>query len=132
MLIWNIAILRFIDLSQYDFLILRMIISITGLKPKSVFTIIPFWLKAIPSLSQAKNAKGNLHCEVKKIKGIQHTLTAWESEEALKNFVYSGIHLKAIQSFRKIATGSTYRYKSETMPSWDEARRMWEENYREY
>lgn len=57
-------------------LFLRMIISITVLKPKSFWHALPFWYRAIPSFSQAKKANGNLFCEVKQIQGIQHTLTA--------------------------------------------------------
>jgi hypothetical protein len=109
-----------------------MIISITGLRPKSILHSIPFWLRAIPSFNQAKNAPGNKFCEVKRIHGIQHTLTAWEDMGSLRAFVGSGPHLKAVKSFRTIATGSTYHYESETIPTWEEARRFWEENYPEY
>jgi hypothetical protein len=69
---------------------------------------------------------------VKQIKGIQHTLTAWENKESLRTFVSSGAHNKAVQSFRKIATGSIYQYESTEVPSWEEARRLWEEHYKEY
>ena len=51
---------------------------------------------------------------------------------SLRAFVGSGPHLKAVQSFRKIATGSTFHYESDTIPSWKEARRLWEEHYKEY
>jgi len=111
---------------------LRMIISVTGLKPRNLLTVLPFWRRAIPSFNQAKQAKGNLFCEVKKIQGIQHTLTAWDSMESLRAFVSSGPHIKAVKAFHKIATGSTFHYESDTIPSWEEARRLWEENYREY
>ena len=109
-----------------------MIISITGLKPKSYWHTIPFWYRAVPSFTQAKKATGNLFCEVKRIGGIQHTLTAWDNIENLRSFVSSGPHLKAVKSFRKIATGSTYHYESDTIPTWAEAQRLWEEHYKEY
>ena len=50
----------------------------------------------------------------------------------LRAFVGSGPHLKAVKSFRTIATGSTYHYESDTIPTWEEARRLWEKNYTEY
>ncbi len=109
-----------------------MIISITGLRPKSILHSIPFWFRAIPSFNQAKNTPGNKFCEVKRIQGIQHTLTAWNDMETLRAFVSSGPHLKAVKSFRKIATGSTFHYESDTIPTWEEARRLWEANYKEY
>ena len=113
-------------------LFLTVIISITGLKPRSFWHTLPFWFRAIPSFNQAKNASGNLFCEVKQIQGIQHTLTAWKNQESLQAFVGSGPHLKAVKSFRKIATGSTYHYESDAVPSWEEARQLWEANYKEY
>jgi hypothetical protein len=44
----------------------------------------------------------------------------------------SGIHLKAIKSFRKIAIGKTYGYESETIPSWKEAFELLERNGKGY
>ena len=94
-----------------------MIISITALRPKSILHSIPFWFRAIPSFNQAKNTPGNKFCEVKRIQGIQHTLTAWNDMETLRAFVSSGPHLKAVKSFRKIATGSTFHYESDSIPT---------------
>ncbi|MBM3163957.1 MAG: hypothetical protein FJZ80_00720 [Bacteroidetes bacterium] len=50
---------------------------------------------------------------------------------SLRAFVGSGPHLKAVKSFRNIATGSTYQCESDTVPTWEETRRLWEENYKE-
>ena len=55
------------------------------------------------------------------MKGFQCTLTAWESREALLNYLRSGTHLVAMKSFSKIATGRTYGFESETVPTWEEA-----------
>jgi hypothetical protein len=63
----------------------------------------------------------NKRIAAKKINGIQCTLTAWVDRESMLHFMRSGIHLKAMKSFHKIATGSTHGYESETKPSWDEA-----------
>jgi hypothetical protein len=48
-----------------------MYISITGLKPKGAISFLLVWRYAIPSFRQAKTAKGNLFCEVKKINGLK-------------------------------------------------------------
>ena len=98
-----------------------MHISITGLKPKGLLGYIRFWFLAIPSFRQAQTAAGNLHADVRKMQGFQCTLTAWESRELMLNFLRSGPHLKAMKAFHKMATGPTYGYESDTIPSWEEA-----------
>jgi hypothetical protein len=37
------------------------------------------------------------------------------------NFMRSGVHLKAMQAFHKIATGRTYGFESEMIPTWLDA-----------
>ena len=107
-------------------------ISITGLKPKGIISYIVFWRLAIPSFAQARNAKGNQFCEVKRIKRYQCTLTVWESREDMLNFMRSGAHLKAMKSFHKIATGRTYGFESEQIPSWPEAFALLQEKGKDY
>ncbi len=109
-----------------------MYISITGLKPKGILSFFMFWRLAIPSFKQAKIAQGNVFCEVKKINGYQCTLTAWDSKESMLAFLRSGIHLKAMKSFHRIATGRTYGFESENIPNWKEAYAMLEKNGKEY
>jgi hypothetical protein len=109
-----------------------MHISITGLKPKGLYGFIKFWMLAIPSFGEAKSAKGNLFSEVKKIKGFNCTLSAWESREAMLVFMKNGVHLKAMKSFHSIATGRTYGYESDTIPSWDEAYTLLETKGKNY
>ena len=46
---------------------------------------------------------------------------AWESREIMLKYLRSGAHLKAMKAFKQIATGPTYGYESESIPSWDEA-----------
>ena len=99
----------------------HMYISITGLKPKGFLSIFRFWRLAVPSFMQAKSAKGNLSAEVKKMHGFQCTVTAWENREFMLEFMRSGVHLKAMKAFPKIATGKSHGYEAESIPSWDEA-----------
>lgn len=109
-----------------------MHISITGLKPKGFWGVFRFWRYAVPSFAQAKKANGNLFCEVKKVNGYQCTLTAWESREQMLTFMRSGIHLQAMQQFHKIATGKTYGYETEQVPTLEEAFALLEEKGRVY
>lgn len=109
-----------------------MHISITGLKPKGILSYIKFWMLAIPTFRQAQTAAGNKHHSVKNIQGYQCTLTAWENKDAMLAFMRSGPHLKAMKAFHKIATGRTYGYESEAIPSWEEAYKLLEEKGRWY
>lgn len=109
-----------------------MHISITGLKPKGIYGFFRFWTLAIPSFVEAKSAKGNLYSAVKKINGFQCTLSAWESRDAMLVFMKNGVHLKAMKSFHSIATGRTYGYESDTIPSWEEAYELLESKGKNY
>jgi hypothetical protein len=109
-----------------------MHISITGLKPKGFLGYIRFWILAIPTFRQAQTAQGNTFHSVKNINGFQCTLTAWESRDAMLAFMRTGPHLKAMKAFSKIATGRTYGYESDTIPTWEEAFATLEEKGRWY
>lgn len=107
-----------------------MYISITGLKLKSKLHLLKFMRHAIPSFRQAQNATGNLFCETRTIDGVHHTLTAWETKKAMKAYLASGAHLKAMGSFDDIATGAVYGYEAEAVPSWEDALTLWHEKGR--
>jgi hypothetical protein len=109
-----------------------MYLSITGLKPKGIWGFIRFWTLAIPSFSEAKSAKGNLYCAVKKINGYNCTLSAWENRESMLSFMRNGFHLKAMKAFHSIAIGRTYGYESDTIPSWEEAYKLLESKGKNY
>ena len=107
-------------------------ISITGLKFKHFWLIVHFYRYAIPSFMQAKKAKGVLFAEVRRVLGVEHTLTVWKSRSDMQRFLYSGILKRAIASFRSIATGSTFGYESNIAPTCDEAIQRWKTEGREY
>jgi hypothetical protein len=100
-------------------------VSITGLQPNGFLGHVLFWRYAIPSKIQADKASGILYSEVKKINGVQHTLTVWKNKEAMSAYIYSGSHLKAIKVFRRIATGKTFGYASSQIPTWPEVHQLW-------
>ena len=102
-----------------------MYVAVTALKAKGFLSAIRFWLLAVPTFKQATFSDGVLFCEVKSVDGFHHTLTAWETKHDMKKFVFSPIHRKAMRVFPKIATGSTIRYETDKMLSWDEAVEIW-------
>jgi hypothetical protein len=98
-----------------------MYVSITGLTPKGLLGTLRFWMLAVPSFRQAQTAPGNLFCEVRRIQNYQCTLTAWTSRDAMLDYLRSGTHLKAMKAFKRIATGKSFGYEADSVPSWAEA-----------
>lgn len=110
----------------------KVFISITGLELKRPWYIFHFFRHAVPSMTQAQKADGNLFTSVLTIHGVRHTLTAWTSKRAMSKFLYAGAHGKAIAIFDKIATGKTYGYESDHVPSWEEARTIYDQHAKDY
>jgi hypothetical protein len=81
---------------------------------------------------QADTADGILLSQVKQINGIQHTLTAWQSQAHMRAYISKGAHLKAMKVFRKIATGKTLGFETDRIPSWEEVHQIWKERGKEY
>jgi len=102
-----------------------MYVSVTALKANGFWSAIRFWLLAVPAFKQAKSSVGVLFCEVKSVDGLHQTLTIWKTKKDMRKFVLSPIHRKAMKIFPNVATGSTIGYKTDKMPSWDEALLMW-------
>jgi hypothetical protein len=107
-------------------------VSVTGLRVKSWWQMPVFFWHAIPSFRQAQRAPGVLFAEVCNRKGVQHTLTVWKDREAMRDFMTSGAHLKAMRAFRSFATGRIHGYEADAVPSWDEAIEQWRIHGREY
>ncbi len=109
-----------------------MYVSLTALKPKNFLSYLKFWTLAIPSFAQAQAAKGQLHVSAKRVKGYQCTITAWESREVMLDFMRSGAHLKAMKQFHSIATGRTFGYEGDKIPTFDEAFELLQEKGKDY
>lgn len=102
-----------------------MYISVTGLKLNSPAYFVKFWRHAIPSFNQARKAEGNVFAETKSVDGYHHTITVWETKKAMKAYVASGAHLKAMKVFDGMATGKIAGWEGDAIPSWDEALTRW-------
>jgi len=101
-----------------------MHVSVTELRLKNVFRFFAFsrYVRAIRA--QLKTAKGLVRYRLAaKSPLVFHTVTAWESEQAMYEFMRSGAHLEAMKNVRSIASHTRYtRRRSETFPSVKEAR----------
>ena len=107
-------------------------VSITGLRLKRPWHIFRFYRHAVPSFREARSAKGNQKAEVKTINGVHHTLTVWDTEASMRDFIYSGAHLNAIRAFGSIATGKTFGFETDQIPDWDAVHRLWSEYGEKY
>lgn len=105
-----------------------MYISVTGLKLTSPKYFLRFWRHALPSFKQAEAAEGNVFSAVKSVDGYHHTITVWESKKAMKAYVASGAHRKAMGQFSGIATGKITAWEGEDIPTWDEALERWHQD----
>lgn len=100
-------------------------ISITGLELKGRRHFLRFWWHALRSMAQAKRADGNVSADARLINGVHHTRTVWRDEAAMRRFLVSGDHLKAMQAFAAIATGKTVGFNAHAVPDWDAVHRIW-------
>ena len=107
-----------------------MYISITGIKPRNFFSTIRFWFFTIPTFRAAQKSEGNLFCVAKKIDSYYHTITAWKNRDMMMKYLTGKAHSKAMKNFNLIGIGSTYGYESDQIPSWEEAIKIWNENFK--
>lgn len=100
-----------------------MIASITELNLKNLWSFLVFIPHAVKSKIQASQAPGIVSI-VLGSDGIltQRTLSVWENEKAMRDYVKSGDHLKAMKTFAKHANKSfTAHFDVDSPPSWETA-----------
>ena len=103
----------------------QIYVSITGLTLLSPWKLPRFWSHAGPAMSAAISAPGNLSAEARTIAGVHRTLSTWQSRDAMRAYLRSPTHARAMRAFPKIATGKTYGYWADGRPSWDDAIAQW-------
>jgi len=107
-------------------------VSITGLQIRAFWHAPMFWWHAVRSMSQARNADGNISADARSINGVHHTLSVWRDKAAMRAFLTSGAHAKAMKSFRSIATGKTLGFETNDPPSWADVHEIWRTRGRDY
>ena len=108
-----------------------MYVSVTGLKPKSLISLIRFWVTTMPASISAQKADGVLLCEFNSRNHYQHTLTVWKTKKQMLAYRSSPSHLRAMKSISQIGTGKVYGYETDTIPSWEAALAEWDNHGRE-
>lgn len=56
--------------------------------------------------------------QARNIDGMYYTLSLWQSERAMKRFLYQGAHGQAVRDFDNFATGLTAGFEAEAAPAW--------------
>jgi heme-degrading monooxygenase HmoA len=106
-------------------------VSITGLRLKSIIHTPRFWWHAVRSMMQAQSARGNISAQSRTINGIHHTVSVWESKEAMRAYLVAGAHINAMRVYKKIATGKILGFEAEAPPSWEDVHELWSVRGRE-
>jgi quinol monooxygenase YgiN len=109
-------------------------ISVTRLRLRSVWHLPRFLWLTIPAGAQARKADGNLGFEaLRDAKLAFWTKTAWRDEAAMRAFMVSGAHRKAMPVLKHMcdeASGANWVQEGPALPSWQEAHRRMQESGR--
>src|SRR5574341_548939 len=99
-------------------------ISVTRLRARSIFYLPQFFWHTFKVQKQAKSASGMLGGRLLlEARWAFWTMTAWESEAAMRAFRSSGAHMKAMPKLLDWCDEASYAHweqESEELPSWAE------------
>ncbi|MEM7188312.1 MAG: hypothetical protein AAF439_01755 [Pseudomonadota bacterium] len=105
-----------------------MLIAIGGIVIKSLLHRPAFFWYAAPALWQAKSAPGCLFSDVRGVRGVQFSLTAWESTAAMKAYAHSEPHAVAMRRTEALSSfGAFHHYQSDALSDWEEALARWDD-----
>ena len=76
-------------------------------------------------MRQAHAAQGLISAHARKITGVHHTVTLWDSEAAMRAYLVTGAHMGAMKAFHRLATGRTVGFPCETPPTWEQVPEIW-------
>lgn len=117
-------------------------VSVTGLQLKGPLSYLRFAWVAPAAAKAAHTAEGNVYASTSSAQMpnadgdlclTQMTLTVWESRAATMKYVASEEHRAASKMWSQIASyGKLCHYESDSIPTWDEAKKMWLEHGRVY
>ena len=101
-------------------------VSITRLRIRSARFFLPFFWHTYRSLRQARAADGCLAVQVNNFAGAFWTLTLWRDRAAMRGFMLSGAHRKAMPKLAKWCDeASLAHWDQDTaeLPPWPEGTR---------
>lgn len=99
-------------------------VSITRLRLRSGWSFLPFLWHTLKSQIQAKRADGILNMTLRRQPGhVYWTLTVWRDTAAMRAFMTSGAHLKAMPKlidWCDEAAVAHWQQEASTLPTWNE------------
>ena len=102
-----------------------MHITVTYLKLRSPWKVFQMAKHVGKIQQQAKQSPGFIQMATTGWWKLWFTLSAWESEETLKQFARSGAHLEAMKISTQLSPElSTYTFEAAQVPDWKEAKRL--------
>lgn len=100
-------------------------ITITCIRLKSWWHVFELIRLSVAVLEQLKNQSGFITMKRSGFGYRHYTLSAWQSEAALKSFAKMGAHQVAMSRTTAIASEViTYTYHGEVLPAWKDARKL--------
>lgn len=101
-----------------------MIVTVTSIRLRHWWYFFRLSWQGLHISRQARSQAGFIKMKNTGSGLLHFTLTAWESEEAMRSFATSGAHLRSMKLGPALATElRTYTYRAETFPGWAEAKR---------
>ncbi len=101
------------------------ILTVTRLRLRSIRFLPEFLLRSQAIFKQTRSPQGNLGVKLRKTKGLAFwTLTAWDSPQAMVQFVREPLHFRAIpmlDHWCDQAATVTWSNPTEVWPSWNQA-----------
>ena len=102
-----------------------MTITITAVRLRRLWHFFPLTWHGFKITMQTRKSSGFIKMKNTGMGYWHYTMTAWESEEAMKNFMRSGAHGQAMKDSAKLATTiGSYTYEGEDFPTWKEAKEL--------
>lgn len=100
-----------------------MIVTLTSIRLKSVWYFFKLSWFGLKISQQAKRQVGFVKLKNTGFGYLHFTCSAWEHENAMKEFARTGAHLEAMKNSASLAEEiRTYTYQTDHLPSWKEAK----------
>ena len=102
-----------------------MFITVTSLRLRKLLGFFKMSYLSLHVVRQTKQQKGFIAMKHTGFGYLHFTLSAWESEEDIKNFARSGAHLAAMKLSRSLSSEiRIYTFQSEEIPNWKDAKQL--------
>jgi len=106
-------------------------VSVTGLLTKNVFVMPKFLYLSSRAYHSVLKAEGNVYSSMFTKDGVQHTITVWESKEAMRDFMVGEAHMNAMKSLKDVSKyAKVHGYFSDVLPTASEAIEEWKKGGR--